>query len=144
METSAARAPVDAPALGPRATPATTAMTVTGWTFGTAANNTRPAAAAAASVAISTSSLLEPGPDSSHAAPATITAAATIRSASAASSGRRAVQAAAASAAETASPAASLGKNCLPFGHRRDDAVRDGRGEHVVVRRHESRAAGRL
>src|SRR5215475_13216614 len=113
------------PARGPSATPDTTAITVTGCTLGMAANSTRPAAAAAARVAISTSSLLEPGPLSSQAAPATIIAPATTRRASAASSGLTTTQAAAPRAVPTAR---NLGKDGLPRGGR-DAPVGDLAGE---------------
>src|SRR5215210_5401228 len=132
------------PARGPSATPATTAVTVTGCTFGTAANRTRPAAAAAASVAIRTSSLLEPGPVSSHAAPATISPTATSSSASAASSGEAAVHTAAASEVASASSPAALDKRRLPLGRRRDAAVGDIAREDEVVRHDERRAVARL
>src|ERR671937_221703 len=62
FEASAADAPVARPARAPRLVPATAVSTVTGWTFGTAANTTRPAAAAAASAAMSASSRLRFGP----------------------------------------------------------------------------------
>src|SRR5919198_3553234 len=62
FEASAADAPVAGPARAPRLVPATAVSTVTGWTFGTAANTTRPAAAAAASAAMSASSRLRFGP----------------------------------------------------------------------------------
>src|SRR5919204_3666708 len=132
------------PARGPSATPATTEVTVTGCTFGTAANRIRPAAAAAASVATSATSLLEPGPASSHAAPATIRAAATSRSASAASSGRSAVHAAAASAAARAPTAAVLGKGRLPLGRRGDAAIGHLASEDQVVGDDERGPARRL
>src|SRR5215210_519550 len=121
------------PARGPSATPATTAITVTGCTFGTAAKSTRPAAAAAASVAIRTSSLLEPGPVSSHAAPATISPTASS-SASAASSGDAPVHTAAASAVAIAMSPAALDKRRLPVEHRRDAAVGDIAREDEIVR----------
>ena len=47
FESSAASPPTAAPARGPSATPAQAVIVVTGWTFGIAANSTRPAAAAA-------------------------------------------------------------------------------------------------
>src|SRR5262249_29982116 len=124
----------------PSATPATTVITVTGWTFGMAANSTRPAAAAAASVAMRTSSLLDPGPLSSHAAPATIRAPATSNSASAASSGLTTVQPAAPTAARGAG---NLGKDRLPR-NGRDTAVGDVAGEDEVVRDDQRRPPRRL
>src|SRR6476646_8611121 len=62
FEASAAPAPVARPALGPRLMPAIATSIVTGWTFGIAANTSRPAAAAAARAATSASSRLWPGP----------------------------------------------------------------------------------
>src|SRR5207244_346146 len=126
-----------APARGPSATPATTVIVVTGCTFGIAAKRILPAAAAAASVPTSASSLLEPGPDSSQAAPATISAPANRSSASAESLGRSATQAAEASAASSATPAANLGNGELPLRRGRDDPVGDRRREEVVVGDHE-------
>src|SRR5436190_10726358 len=129
---SAASAPTHAPARGPSATPATTAIVVTGCTFGIAANRILPAAAAAASVPTSASSLLEPGPDSSQATPATIRAPANRSSASAESLGCSATQAAEARAASSAT-AAALGNGELPLRRGRDDPVGDRRREEVVV-----------
>src|SRR4051794_9790455 len=70
FETNAATAPVATPARNPREAPATTAITVTGCTPGTAAKSTRPAAAAAPSVATIASSRVESTPDSNQATPA--------------------------------------------------------------------------
>src|SRR2546421_576436 len=96
------------------------------------ASNANPSAKQVS--ASGTSSLLDPGPDSSHAAPATISAPATRRSDSAASSGLRTAQVAAASAAVTAKAPVALDKRRLPLRNGRDDAVGDGAREHVVVR----------
>src|SRR5207342_161558 len=62
LDASAAAAPVASPARGPRVIPVTATIIVTGWTFGIAANTTRPAAAAAARAATRASSRLRLGP----------------------------------------------------------------------------------
>src|SRR2546423_164549 len=141
---SAASAPTHAPARGPSATPATTVIVVTGCTLGIAANRILPAAAAAASVPTSASSLLEPGPDSSQATPATISAPANRSSARAESFGWSATQAAEASAPSSANAAAALCNCELPHRRGRDDAVGDPRREKVVVGDDERRPARRL
>src|SRR5207244_2506175 len=79
----------------------------------------------------SASSLLEPGPDSSQATPATIRAPANRSSASAESLGCSATQAAEATAASSATAAAVLCNSELRRG--RDDPVGDRRREEVVV-----------
>src|SRR5256714_1032154 len=127
---SAASAPTHAPARGPSATPATTVIVVTGCTLGIAANRILPAAAAAASVPTRASSLLEPGPDSSQATPATINAPANKSSASAESFGWRATQAAEASAPSSANAAAALCNCELPHRRGRDNAL----GNEIATR----------
>ena len=64
LEMSAASAPTAMPARAPSAAPATRHIVVTGFTEGTAANSTRPAAVAAPSVAVSASILGPPAPRS--------------------------------------------------------------------------------
>src|SRR3990172_3403696 len=89
-----------------------------------AAKSTRPAAATPPSVATIATSFAEPGPDSSHAAPATTIAAATRRSARLALPGSSAAQAPAPKTPSAASRSAErarrldgcfnqLGKDCL-------------------------------
>ena len=74
LEMRAARAPTAIPARAPSAAPATRHMVVTGFTEGTAANSTRPAAVAAPSVAVRATILGPPGPRSHAAQPSSSSA----------------------------------------------------------------------
>src|SRR5512132_2454517 len=133
FDTSAASAPTPKPARAPRAAPAATAITVTGWTPGIAAKRTRPPAAAAASVATSASVLLAPRP-------ATSSAAATRSKERAPCRGDVAAQAAAAKATTAATEITALGMRELPVGLERDDPVGHGLRERAIVGDHERRS----
>src|SRR4051794_20140257 len=113
FDTNAAVPPTATPARRPSPAPAATQITVTGWTPGTAAKRTRPAAAAAPSVATSAISRADDGPVSIHATTATTSAAATSSSASAVSCGSSAAQRPAANAAAAAARPTSLGNAYL-------------------------------
>src|SRR5262249_54660981 len=141
FDASAASAPTPKPARAPSAAPAATVITVTGWTPGTAANRTRPAAAVAASVATRASVLPAPRPGSSHAAPAASRAAASRSSASAAWRGVVAAQAAEAKATIAAPAMNALDTDELLFRGQRDHAVGHHSREGNVVSDDESRAA---
>src|SRR5215210_274737 len=104
FDARAATAPTAKPARGPSATPVAATMTVTGWTPGTGAKSTRPAAARPASVAMSVRSFAEPGDPSTQAKPATITARAARRTEKPPRDGSSAAHAAAPSATAAATP----------------------------------------
>src|SRR4051794_4431005 len=142
LETNAASAPTAMPARRPSAAPATTQITVTGWTPGTGAKRTRPAAAAPASVATTATSRAESGPDSNQAAPATMTAPAARSSDSAASAGATAVHTAAAKATPAATKTTVLDSGGLPRLRERDGAIGDRSRKRTVMRDHEGRALG--
>src|SRR5262245_14804249 len=125
FETNAARPPTATPARRPSAAPATTQITVTGWTPGIGAKRTRPAAAAPASVATTATSRAESGPDSNQAAPATMIAPAARSSESAASAGATAVHTAAAKATPAAESATVLDRGLLRRRRERDGAIGD-------------------
>src|SRR5436190_5544848 len=141
LETNAASIPTPTPARSPSAAPATIAVIVTGWTPGTAAKRTRPAAAAPPSVATSAISFAESGPPSSQ-----TTAAASSDAATSQIDRRESPVAASTSATANASAAATkttrLDKDLLPA--ERDDAIRDRGREHAVVRDHQRRAVRRI
>src|SRR5512146_2839344 len=141
FETNAATAPTAKPLRAPRATPATTVITVTGCTPGIAANRTRPAAAAAPRVAIRTSSLDESAPWSNQAMPPARRANATSRSERPSLETPSALHTDPANATPAAIGSAALDKGVLPAEH--DDAICNRMRELLVVRDDESRATRR-
>src|SRR6266545_1661818 len=119
------------------------ATSVTGWTPGTAANSTRPAAAAPASVATSAISFAESGPLSSQ----TIAAARTDAATSQMDTRESPTAARPSAAANVTAAPARASRRCLDkdgLASECDRPIRDGHGKRAVVRDDERGAFGSL